>query len=467
MLYEKNADEVLYPASITKIMTALLGCEYGEGKYDEIVTHSENAINGIGYGSSTMGMQVGEQITLEDCLYGIMMCSANEACMALAEHVSGSVDEFVNMMNERAEKLGCTNTHFANPHGFHDPNHYTTARDMALITEEAVKNEKFSEIWGTMLRTLPATNLVSEPRGLVNRAKILDDESQYYYPYIIGAKTGFHDDALNTLVACAEKDGAKIISVVMKDLGAPLAYADTKTLLDYGFTQYANAELYNGEDFSQSIPVVQTYNGTEYSLGSVNAVVKGSFEKMVPTPINNESISVEPELNEKLEAPVNEGDVVGKMIISYDSTEIGEMDIVAASSVEKLSDNELSKRELIANVKYYGIKAAKYACVGIAAIIVLIILIRIIRRIFRGKKKKRKKRSSKNKNLKQKGKTSQNTQKRKKHPEQAQGRKRRPDGGAKRPSSSSKKRPASSADRRPVQRKKRPVKKAPVESEQQ
>lgn len=390
VLYEKNADEVLYPASITKIMTALLGCEYGdEGRYDETITHSENAINGIGYGSSTMGMLIGEQISLEDCLYGIIMCSANEACMALAEHISGSVDGFVSMMNERAADLGCTNTHFANPHGFHDPDHYTTARDMSIITREAIKNEKFSEIWGTMLRTLPPTNLVNEPRGLVNKAKILDDESQYYYPYIKGAKTGFHDEALNTLVTYAEKDGAKLISVVMKDMGAPFAYSDAKLLFDYGFTQYSKASLYDGSGFSAEIPVVQTYNGREYSLGSITAAIEGNFETMVPTPINKDNITAESVLEEKLEAPVAIGDIVGTLKLSYEGTQMGEMDIVASTSIEKTADNEMAKKELMLNIKLYGKKILKYGCIVLGVIIVLIILIKILRAVFKSRRKKK------------------------------------------------------------------------------
>ncbi len=400
VLYEKNADEVLYPASITKIMSALLGCEYGEeGKFNETVTHSENAINGIGYGSSTMGMKIGEQISLEDCLYGIMMCSANEACMALAEHIAGSVDKFVDMMNERAKEIGCTNTHFTNPHGFHDPDHYTTARDMSIITREAIKNEKFSEIWGTMLRTLPPTNLVNEQRGLVNRAKILDDESQYYYPYIKGAKTGFHDEALNTLVTYSEKDDARLISVIMKDAGAPLAYSDTKLLFDYGFTQYSKADLYNGSEFSAEIPVVQTYNNSEYPLGEINASINGNFEKTVPKPINKDSITVEPVLEEKLEAPVAIGDVVGKLKIIYEDTEIGEMDVTASASIEKLSNSEMAKKVLVANIKYYGKKIVKYVGIVLGALIIFIILIKIIRVIFRQKKKKkrRRKKSAKSK----------------------------------------------------------------------
>lgn len=393
VLYEKNADEVLYPASITKIMTTLLGCEYGDkGKYKETVTHSTNAINGIGYGSSTMGMQIGEQISFEDCLFGIMMCSANEACMALAEHIAGSVQGFVDMMNERAKAIGCQHTHFANPHGFHDPNHYTCARDMALITREALKNKKFSEIWGTMLRTLPATNLVKEPRGLVNRAKILDDESQYYYSYVKGAKTGFHDDALNTLVAYAEKDDAKLISVVLKDLGAPLAYADTKALLEYGFGQYTDTVLYEGKNYSGTVKLVQTYNGKEYYIGTADAIIKKDFSAKVPKPFDKNNITAKAKLEDKIELPLKEGDVLGKMTFTYDGLKMGECNIVAAASAEKLSNKEMAKKELLDTIKTYTSKFGTIVAVLAAIFVVLIIIIIIIRKVVKAKRRKKKKR---------------------------------------------------------------------------
>lgn len=423
VLYEKNADEVLYPASITKIMTALLGCEYG--KFDETITHSENAINGIGYGSSTMGMEIGEQISLEDCLYGIMMCSANEACMALAEHISGTVDAFVAQMNSRAEALGCTNTHFANPHGFHDENHYTTARDMSLITLEAIKNEKFCEIWGTMLRTLPPTNIVNEPRGLVNRAKILDDESQYYYPGILGAKTGFHDEAKNTLVAYAEKDNKKLITVVMKCDGAANAYGDTKILMDYGFTQYENKLVYDGSDFSQSVNAIQTYNNIAYPMGNVDALVTDKLEMLLPKSADMTKITTEAVLEDRVEVPVAAGDVIGTMKVFYDGNEFGQLDIVSNTDIARLDDREMAKRELWNEVKYWGKIALIY---GGIALVVIIIFILIVRSIIKSRRKKRmlkRRRAAQHRKHKRRPPEAQgNIPRRRKRPEEARATKR-------------------------------------------
>lgn len=149
ILYDKNPHEKLYPASITKILTSLLVIEYCEEnpeRYNEIITHSHNAVYGIGYGSSHIGMREGEQITIDQALHGVLLRSANEVCMALAEHIDTTVDAFVEKMNNKAKKLGALDSHFANPHGFHDENHYTSAYDMSLIMKEAIKHEKFVEL---------------------------------------------------------------------------------------------------------------------------------------------------------------------------------------------------------------------------------------------------------------------------------------------------------------------------------
>lgn len=386
-LYEKNADEVLYPASITKILTSLIACEYG--KFDELVTHSDNAINGIGYGSSTMGMVVGETISLREALYGILMCSANETCMAVAEHISGTVDAFVQKMNEKAAELGCTNTHFANPHGFHDPNHYTTARDMSKITMAAVKNETFSKIWGTVVHTLPATNKVNEPRGLYNKAKILDDESQYYYPYILGAKTGFHDEALNTLVCCAEKDGVKLITVIMKDHGANLAYADTKLLFDYGFTQYETKTVYTGSGYSGEIPTVQQYKGNQFEIGTVKTEVSGEISALVPKFIDESSVTATPQLDENVELPVKKGDVVGKMLVSYNDYELGELNITAAADADRADTMTMALKWLKLLAVNYSKPALIFAIPIVGVLIVLWIIIKIIRAIARSRRRKK------------------------------------------------------------------------------
>lgn len=241
ILYAKNIDEQRFPASITKIMTTLVALE--NSSLDEQVTFSENAIWGIERDSTHIGIKIGETLTMEQSLYGIMLASANEVAYGVAEHVGGSMDGFVEMMNQKARELGCTNTHFVNSHGLHDENHYTSAHDMALICQAALRNETFRTITGTRAYTIPVTNLTNEERWLDNHQKMLCN-TKYQYDGCIGGKTGYTSVAGNTLVTFANRDGMELISVVMKDRGAN-CYIDSTALLDYGFNEFQKLPLEN------------------------------------------------------------------------------------------------------------------------------------------------------------------------------------------------------------------------------
>ncbi len=241
ILYSKNMDAVKYPASITKVMTTLLAIE--NSSLDERVTFSENAIYGIERDSSHIGIRVGEILSMEECLYGMMLESANEVCLAVAEHISGSVDAFVELMNQRAAQLGCTNTHFTNPNGLPDENHYTTAHDMALIAQAAYSHPLFSQICQTQTYVIPKTNMCGEERWLNNHHKMLP-EGAYAYDGCTGGKTGFTQAALNTLVTFAERDGRRLVCVSLRTNG-PQIYADTAAMLDYGFQNFQNVTVYS------------------------------------------------------------------------------------------------------------------------------------------------------------------------------------------------------------------------------
>lgn len=242
ILYAKSIEKQEYPASITKIMTTLIALE--KGNLSDVVTFSENAVYSIEYGSSHLGLTAGEELTLEQCLYGIMLASANEISNAVAEHIGGDIETFVGMMNEKAQELGCTNTHFVNVHGLHDENHYVCAKDMALIMQAALKNEKFREIIGTVEYNFPETNLVDEVRYFINHHKMISEEGMLY-DGCIGGKNGYTDEAWNTLVTAAERDGMTIISVVLRCPGQYVSYDDTKVLLDYGFANFHDAQIAN------------------------------------------------------------------------------------------------------------------------------------------------------------------------------------------------------------------------------
>ena len=242
VLYAKNIHDQKYPASITKIMTALVALEHS--KPTERVIFSDNAIWGIERNSSHIGIRIGENLSMEECLYAMMLASANEVCIAVAEHVAGDVPTFIEMMNKRAFELGCTGTNFTNPNGLPDENHYTTAADMALISQAAFKNELFREITKTKSYMIGWTNKTGENRWLGNHHKMLWDNNGNYYENCVGGKTGYTDVALNTLVTYATLDERDLICVSLRTNGARI-YSDTAAMLDYGFQSFQNVTVPN------------------------------------------------------------------------------------------------------------------------------------------------------------------------------------------------------------------------------
>ena len=240
VLYEKNAHEQLYPASITKILTTLLVLENCD--LQEEVTFSYDSVHNIERDSTHIFRDVGEIMTVEQCLYAVMLGSANDCAYAVAEHAGGGYENFIAMMNERVKQLGCKNTHFNNPHGLTDEQHYTSAYDMALISQDALKNDLFRKITATKRYTIPFTNKhPNEETPLVNHHKMLTNymgETAYLYEDCIGGKTGYTDLARNTLVTFAEKDGMTLICVVMKE-NSKTQYTDTITLMNYCFDNFS------------------------------------------------------------------------------------------------------------------------------------------------------------------------------------------------------------------------------------
>lgn len=237
ILYAKDIEAKHFPASITKIMTALVTLDHCE--LNEEVEYSYYATHSIEYGSSSIARTEGEILTVEESLYGLMLASANECANALAEHVAGSIDEFAVLMNEKAKELGCVNTNFVNANGLHDPDHYTCVYDMALITKAALENEDFRRISGEDYYTLRATNKNDEELLIQNHHYMISTykTSKYLDETVFSGKTGYTTDALNTLVTCGRRNDMDIIVVTMRtrstgERGVPL-FTDTAALLDY------------------------------------------------------------------------------------------------------------------------------------------------------------------------------------------------------------------------------------------
>ncbi|HIU75773.1 MAG TPA: D-alanyl-D-alanine carboxypeptidase [Candidatus Pelethocola excrementipullorum] len=237
ILFDKGMDDIRYPASITKIMTTLVALE--NSTLDTPVVFTETGMADAYSGSSNILPQLGESFTMEQSLYMILLKSANDVSTQVAEVVGGSVQGFVDLMNQKAAELGCINTHFNNASGLPDENHYTTAHDMALIAQAALKNEEFRKIVATSDYTIPPTNMTAGSREYRNHhAMMHQEDTTWYYEGCIGGKTGYTDSALNTLVTYAERDGMKLISVVMHGESGPSVCEDTKAILDYAYTNF-------------------------------------------------------------------------------------------------------------------------------------------------------------------------------------------------------------------------------------
>ncbi|MCR5595588.1 MAG: D-alanyl-D-alanine carboxypeptidase [Lachnospiraceae bacterium] len=234
ILYAKNIHEELYPASTTKLLTCLLADE--KGNMADMVPFSYEAVHSVPLDGSSIGMDAGQSITLEECLYGIMVGSANEVANAVAEYTSGSIEEFTKLMNERAAELGCTNSHFTNTNGLHDEDHYTSAYDLALIAKEYFSNDMLARIANTPRYHFEPTDTQPDDFYLKNKHALINGEVAY--EGIRGGKTGFTSDARQTLVTCCERAGMRLICVIMME-ETPNQFYDTVTLFDYGYSNFS------------------------------------------------------------------------------------------------------------------------------------------------------------------------------------------------------------------------------------
>ena len=234
-IYAKNMDQVLYPGATVKVMTTLLALENAQLSDQVIMTAT--GVSGVTDGGASISAQLDEVFTVEQCLYAIMLSSANDVALQIAEHIGGSVDSFVQMMNARAAELGCTNTVFTNPTGLPDENQHTTAHDMALIMKAAIDNESFRTIAGTSSYTIPATNVSGGERVLTNNFAMLNNTDASYYQYCLGGREGYTEASGSTLVCGAEKDGISLIAVVLQGASGTTA-AEAVSLLNYGFDNF-------------------------------------------------------------------------------------------------------------------------------------------------------------------------------------------------------------------------------------
>lgn len=365
MVYGKNEHEELYPASLTKVMTALLTLEAIDGgklNFSQEIT-AGSVVNTLPADGSTVGLKEGEVMTVRNLLDCLLIPSANEAACVLAVAVSGSVDAFVDAMNKKASELGCEHTHFVNPHGLHDPGHYTSPWDMYLITKAAMKYPTFMVICDTDRVVVPATNM-SKERALLNTNYLICNRRipDYKNPEVHGVKTGSTSQSGHCLVATAERNNKRFLSVVM---GAERvqegkktvirSFSETTRLFNWGFDNFRYMALLDESEPIEEVPV--ELSKTDH----VTAVAGAGLEALTPAGIKKDMMKRTIQLDgDKLEAPIEEGQKLGTVTVSYDGVEYGTVDLISSHGAElsKLLQTEKQVMELAQNPIAWAVAGA-------------------------------------------------------------------------------------------------------------
>ncbi len=335
IIYEKNAHEKLYPASTTKILTALVVME--KCQLTDKAKVSKKAISLVPEGYSNANLVAGEEIDIKTLLYALLIPSANEAANVLAEHVSGNVEAFAELCNNRAKELGCENLHFVNPNGIHNDDHYCTAYDLYLIAKECQKHEIFNEIVKTTSFTIPATSLYTKSDRTFKNTNymILPNYKSYYYEYCTGIKTGTTTPAGECLVASSSHDNIDLISVVLgggtNSKGLSERFYDTKQLYDFTYKNYALKEIVNKEQTITNIKVKHATQETE----SLDIKTENTISTIIPNDIDVKNIRQEIILDKDISAPIEQNQVLGKVTFYADGLNYT-TNLIASHSVEKL-----------------------------------------------------------------------------------------------------------------------------------
>lgn len=324
VLYSKDMNRKMFPASTTKILTAILVLE--NHSLDEKVTASYNAVMTIPSGYSTASIQIDEVLTVEQLLELLLVHSANDAANVLAEYTGGSIDSFVAMMNTKINELGLSDTHFTNPYGLQDNNHYTTAHDLAIIMQYCLKNDDFRKIAGQASCAIPSTNK-SEPRKYSSTNELLIAGNSNYYPNLIAGKTGYTSEAGECLVSAAYNGNLELVGVILNSTNR---FKDTRSLYNYGYTNFSIKNIVNEKDIITNVEVKNATKDTK----NLNLLVSEDIPVLAN---NSDDLSkIEPQitLNSDIKAPIEDGQVLGKVSYSVNGITYS-TDLIAANNVEK------------------------------------------------------------------------------------------------------------------------------------
>lgn len=333
ILFEKNLNKMMYPASTTKLMTAILVLE--KCQLTDVATVSNSAVDSVPAGYSTAYLQKGEKLTIEQLLHVLLIPSANDAANVLAEHVGGSIANFANMMNSKAKEIGCENTNFKNPSGIHDKNHYSTAYDLSLITKHAMQFQTIKDIVQKTVYNLPKTDKYnSDNRIFYNTNLLLSHHSpdDYYYPYATGLKTGYTNPAKDCIIATAKKDDLELIAVILgaEDTNGSLVpkFLDCKKLFEYGFSNYSYKNIKKANSVVTKVSVLGATEDTK----NLNILVKNDINVFLENNFDINNLEPKLELDTPLVAPIKGGSTIGKITydidgIIYTSELIAETDV--------------------------------------------------------------------------------------------------------------------------------------------
>lgn len=388
ILFGKNQDKVMYPASTTKIMTAIVALDAvdsGEISLDQMLTMSQAAFDTLAIDGSSIALKVGEEMSLKNLLEGLLIASGNDAAVTIAEGIAGSIDAFVERMNAKAVEMGLENTHFVNPHGLHSEQHYTTPRDMAKMAYYAMQRESFRNIVECAHIYLPATNM-SEQRYYINTNNLVSRMRYpyYFYEYATGIKTGSTSEAGYCLVSSAEKGDKSVIAVIFKAEDVSTSHNESRALLEYGLTDFSVQRLAKRDDIYGEVKVKQAADGTDHLLLSAEKNVDILF----PNDGDISKVQITTEIPEKIYAPVKAGQIIGKATFTYEGNKIGEVNLISTVELDRHFLGFIASfGEWI-----WGFKAVKiivYVVVGLLVGFVTLIVIGFTRALKKSKRKRR------------------------------------------------------------------------------
>lgn len=379
ILYAKNIHEHLYPASITKILTALIA--YEKCDMDEMVTFSHDAVHSINWREdANMGINVGDSITMEQCLYGLLVGSANEAAYAIAEHIcgEGNVEQFSDLMNQKAKELGCTDSNFITPNGIHDENHYTSAHDMALIGQAFFSNELLSKMSVTTSYQVPKTTTQPREDMIVWAKSKLLPGKEYAYEGLIGTKTGYTDDARQTLVSCAQKKGMKLVCVILKE-ETPSQFTDTIELFEYGFQNFYPA-IVTENDTTFSIDTSNFFSTDTDFFGSSKPILEIDSNDYIVLPKNVDFSEAVGELTyDNLRA-----EEIARIHYTYNGISVGSASVVPVENTvttfhfgaTPVTSAEDTPEEEESDTVYINVKKVILAVIAVAVLLILLFMVR-------------------------------------------------------------------------------------------